>query len=71
MSDEPVTVPPEVRDGLKRLQEAGALHEGDPDRAIEWAKQQDLEATVRWVERVGPGIFDRAANGLFVGGDER
>lgn len=71
MDEDSVTVPPEVRDGLKRLQDAGALHEGQRDRAIEWASENDLEATRKWLEKVGPGIFDRAAQGRFVGGDER
>lgn len=70
MAEDSVTVPPEVRDGLKRLQDAGALHEGQRDRAVERAKDEGLEPTVKWIQKVGPGIYDRAAAGRFVGGDE-
>jgi len=71
MDESSVTVPPEVRDGLKRLQDASALHEGQRDRAVERAEEQDLDATAKWLRKVGPGIYERAAAGRFVGGDER
>lgn len=71
MDEDSVTVPPEVRDGLKRLQDAGALHEGERDRAIERARTEGDEATAKWLQKVGPGVYERAAQGRFVGGDER
>jgi|AntRauTorcE11898_2_1112593.scaffolds.fasta_scaffold68655_2 hypothetical protein len=71
MAEDSVTVPPEVRDGLKRLQDAGALHDGQRDRAIERAEEEGEEATVKWLRQVGPSVYERAAQGRFVGGDER
>lgn len=70
MDEDTVTVPPEVRDGLQRLQDAGALHKGQRERAIERAREEGETATVRWLEKVSAGIYERAAQGRFVGGDE-
>lgn len=70
MDEDSVTVPPEVRDGLERLQDAGALEEGEQERAIEWAEEHDETAAAKWLRKVGAGVYDSAAQGRFVGGDE-
>lgn len=70
MDDDRVTVPPEVRDGLEGLEAADALHPGERQRAIDAAADRDLDATVRWLEKVDDVVFDAAAEGRFVGGDE-
>lgn len=51
MPDDTVTVPLEVRDGLKRLQDAGALQEGRRERAIERAREAGEAATARCSRR--------------------
>lgn len=70
MDDEQVLVPPEVRDGLDSLQRDGALDATDRQTALETASERDLEATVRWLEKVGDAVYERAARGAFAAADE-
>lgn len=68
---DPVLVPPETSDGLKTLYEAGELDPEDRENAIEQATKRGFEKTVKWLEKVGDGVYARAARGEFVSGDER
>lgn len=70
MDDDSVLVPPEVEDGLDTLREAGTLHVGERDRAIEDASDRGLDATVSWLEQVDEVVYERAADGRFVADDE-
>lgn len=70
MDEDSVTVPPEVRDGLQRCQDAGALQVGRREAAIGWAEEHDRDETVKWLRKVDEVVYDRAAQGRFVGGDE-
>lgn len=70
MDEDSVTVPPEVRDGLEACRDAGALQVGRREAAIEWTEERDLDATAKWLRKVDEVVYDRAAQGRFVGGDE-
>lgn len=62
-------MPPEVRDGLDELSRADELDPADRDGAIAAARDRGLDSTARWLERVGPLVYERAAQGAYVAGD--
>lgn len=69
-TDEWITVPPEVRDGLDALHDAGELHPDDSASTVEAAAKRDLHATVEWLEQVDETVYEKACRGEFEAGDE-
>ena len=70
MDDDPVIVPPEVRDELEPLREDGELDPTDRQRAADAAADRGYDAAAKWLERVGDDVYERAARGRVVAGDE-
>lgn len=69
-TDDWVTVPPEVRDGLDALHHDGELHPEDREATIEAAAEREFEATVKWLEQVDEQVWEQASQGQFEAGDE-
>lgn len=67
--DDQVTVPPEVHDELEALRESGDLDPTDREATKAAAADRGLDEAVKWIDRVGDSVYERAARGRFEADD--